>query len=117
MQNTLHHLTTSVLFSEDLAQASFPEVQITYLGCNQSNWGTVWCTLETKRRYDKVIAEGKNIRKINFVTLEDCNHFVRLFCHLESTSDFRCRLTMTDRRNSCRNWQTAYDSLIVARYV
>lgn len=85
MQQMLNTLTTRVLFSP---ATSLPDLRITYIGCTQSNWGTVWCTLETQRLYKRCLQEGKKIREIRFVMMDGCNHFV----YYDNPTDFMTKV-------------------------
>lgn len=76
MQARLQELTQRALFDRTIAPTAFPNVPVTYLIAPRSPWHCIWGSYMTKKMYENSLREGKAVRPMRFIVMDEANHFV-----------------------------------------
>ncbi|KAK2463258.1 hypothetical protein APHAL10511_004913 [Amanita phalloides] len=83
MQKRLRELAQHVLFEGTNASTAFPAVPVTHIIAGRSCWQCMWGSYMTKKMYEDSLREGKAVRPMKFVVMDEANHFI----HTDSPDD------------------------------
>lgn len=76
MQARLQELAQRALFDETIGPTAFPNVPVTHLIAGRSVWQCMWGSYMTKKMYENSQREGKAVRPMKFIVMDEANHFV-----------------------------------------
>ncbi|KAF8630663.1 hypothetical protein AX15_002811 [Amanita polypyramis BW_CC] len=86
MQACLRETAQRTLFdrAKIYGPLSFPDVPVMHIIAGRSCWQCMWGSYVTKKTYENSLREGKAIREIKFIVMDQANHLV----HIDSPDDF-----------------------------
>jgi hypothetical protein len=76
MQARLQELAQRALFDRTIGPTAFPNVPVTYLIAGRSVWHCIWASYMSKKMYENSLGQGKAVRPMRFIVMDEANHFV-----------------------------------------